>query len=459
MKKHYLIFFLAILSPISSYPDPISSSSSSPFPFPFSSSSKKTIFDSWQGTHTSDFWYGVRGGLEKRMGYLNLTDLRFNLNFDNVFPTKDVTGLIEVQALTSNWPNFRVNSFQGFDNIEEDRVRSMAYLYQLWLLKKFGSHWSLGGGFYDLNSEFYVTPSTLNLILPTWGVGSDLGNTGPNFPSVYPLIGMGFRLKYTPDNKLYMQTALFDASSANFTNRIYAYAPFSQAQGVFGIVEVGRLLLDKKNKEAQGKLALGVWKYSTEDDGFSRPDNPVINRGIHDKGMYGMIDYPIYINTSNKDNIVHGFVRYGVTEPAADIFQKALGMGVTINGFSKKRPQDIISLGIAPAWTSHYARKALNELPLYEFQAEITYVATLKKWFVLQPDLVWISFPKGDPELHPEAFLIGLRLTLNLDQLPRPGGAAAQVPEEKLHRKHVRNPIGRSVKQYHSVGLSPSKSR
>jgi porin len=113
--------------------------------------------------------------------------------------------------------------------------------------------------------------------------------------------------------------------------------------------------------------------------------------------------------------MIHGFVRYGITSTRVNVFDRALAMGLAWNGFIRKRPDDVFSLGVSPAWVSPYARLFDPALPTAEFQAELTYVAPINKWLTIQPDLIYIRFPQGNPLIFRTAFLAGVRFTFNLE--------------------------------------------
>lgn len=199
----------------------------------------------WQFTHDSDGWYGFQGGLKNQASYLSKSDLRIEMDLEKLMRLKNYSALLEIQNINGMRPNLYVDSLQGFDSIEYDRVSTMTYLYQLWLQRQIGEHWSILGGFYDLNSEFYLTDSSTLLVLPAFGIGTDLGETGPNGPSIFPVIGTGLRLKFAPTEKIYFQGVILDAAAANPLNRAYPYPPFSSGDGILGVYEMGYLFLGK----------------------------------------------------------------------------------------------------------------------------------------------------------------------------------------------------------------------
>lgn len=368
----------------------------------------------WQGYYNTDIWYGLQGGLENKGRYLGRGDINLNIDLEKLAHVKQTEAFVEVQTLNGQRPNLLVNSIegvnsiQGFDNIEYDRLSSMTYLYQLWLQKS-GDHWSALLGLYDLNSEFYFTDSSQILILPAFGIGTDLGQTGQNGPSVFPNPGSAFRLKYKAASSNYIQAAIFDAAAANPLNRAYPHPPFASGQGTLGIAEAGAFL--GKNK---AKLALGSWVYlkkmqamlPEEEDEEDAP--PARN-----EGLYMLADAVIY---QKNTRILHGFLRYGIASSLTNIFNKSLALGL-MNGLFSNRPNDTFAYGVAPAWTSQNSRQANPDLPRVEIQHELGYVAVINAWLSLQPDFIYIRFRGGNPEsVYQNAFLGGLRITLSFDQ-------------------------------------------
>lgn len=364
----------------------------------------------WKGYYNTDIWYGLQGGLEDKGRYLGRGDLNLNIDFEKILNTKALNAFIEIQTLNGQRPNLLVNSIegvnsiQGFDNIEYDRVSAMTYLYQFWLQKS-SDQGSLLLGLYDLNSEFYYTDSSQVFILPTFGIGTDLGQTGQNGPAIFPNPGSALRIKYTPDTSRYFQAAIFDAAAANPLNRAYPHPPFASGQGLLGIAEAGIFVGENK-----AKFGLGSWIYTKKMAQQLPEDLEIEDPLARNKGIYMLIDTPLY-------KTLHGVLRYGSASSTTNIFNKSLAFGLIMNAPFSKRPNDILAYGIAPAWTSQNSRWANPGLPRVEIQHELTYAAVITPWLSLQPDLIYIRF-KG---IHPEssyqnAFLLGLRLTLGFDQ-------------------------------------------
>jgi len=369
----------------------------------------------WKAYYNGDVFYGATGGLEDKTSYLGKIDLTLNADFEKLMNLKDTTGLVEIQNLHGQRPDLYVHSIQGFDNIEYDKLSTMTYLYQLWLQHTIGQHWSILAGFFDLNSEFYVTDSSLYLLLQAFGTGTDLGQTGPNHgPSIYPLIGAAVRVKYSLSPSNYAEAALFDASSANPLNAAYSHMPFSTGQGSFLIFEVTHVFLDSQNKNSLGKIALGTWGYTHPTNEFMSPGSIETPDKIYNKGLYTLIDYPLYMSTHDSSKIIHGFLRYGITTTAVNVFNRALGAGMTFNGFIPGRPDDIVSYGLSPAWTSAKSRMANPGLPVAEWQNELTYVASMNKWLALQPDVQYLTFPEADRAQFKNAFLVGMRVIVTV---------------------------------------------
>lgn len=72
------------------------------------------------------------------------------------------------------------------------------------------------------------------------------------------------------------------------------------------------------------------------------------------------------------------------------------------------RPNDVISLGVAPAWTSSSSREENPGLPTAEWQNEITYVFVVNKWLTLQADLQYLNFPNGDRSTYKNSLISAL---------------------------------------------------
>lgn len=372
----------------------------------------------WQFFSLADVWHGFQGGLNNKTSYLGTSDLRMELDLEQLWHWHGYSALIEGQNLNGLRPNlFYVQSLQGFDNYEYDRLSTMTYLYQLWLQKQIGERWSVLYGFYDLNAEFNITDSSTLFILPSFQTSTELAQTGPNGPSVYPLIGLAGRVKYVPIKKLYFQGAIFDAAAANPFNRAYPHAPYTSGYGLLGIYEMGYVFLDKKDGSPQGKLALAFWGYDHKIPVQGIPGITDPFSASKTYGYYLLADYPFYVDTTVKKSI-RGFVRYGIAKGEFNNFNKALSAGITFSGFIPSRKDDVFGIGLAPAWTSAQSRIENKGIGNGEFQYEVTYSFVVADWLMVQPDFIYISYPGGaDREFWPNDLIIGGRVTIHIDKI------------------------------------------
>jgi porin len=190
----------------------------------------------------------MSGGVQRAGRFLALGDLISDADLQKLWGWSDTAVHVDVLAIKGGAPNAVAGVLQGMDNIE---AVNGVKLYQAWVEKAFPHlRTTVRAGLYDLNSEFYVTDSAALLIAPAFGIGSTLGATGPNGPSIYPSTSPAIRVRVQPTADSYAQLAVLGAQAGDPGDR----------GGVDTAMAEGGLMIAEAGLTAHGKTALGVWR-------------------------------------------------------------------------------------------------------------------------------------------------------------------------------------------------------
>ena len=161
------------------------------------------------GQYRFDLWTGLSGPLKGRTGTAGLLDLRAGIDAERAWGWTGTRLFAHVLGSHGNQPNRSHGGAQGLDNIEA-KVDTLT-LFEAWVERAlFDDRASVLFGLLDLNAEFQVTESTAVLIHPGFGTASELGQTGRNGPSVFPVSSLALRGRWRFDDDLSVRAAVFD---------------------------------------------------------------------------------------------------------------------------------------------------------------------------------------------------------------------------------------------------------
>ncbi len=245
---------------------------------------------------------GIKNGIR---GFDNL-DLMVTIDGEKLFNSQGTTVFLHLLNNNGGNPNEDlVGSAQGIDNIEVETTT--AKLYQAWVEQNlFDDKLSILVGLYDLNSEFYVTDTSLLFLHPTYGIGTDMSQSGENGPSIFPTTSVATRVKFQATKELYIQAAALDAVPGNPNRPHGTHIDINRADGALLVGEVGYVPADNDSK-----IALGSWYYTKKaDDLFATDsdDNPLKE---HNKGTYIIGEKKLYKENNKSDKGLSGFIRLG----------------------------------------------------------------------------------------------------------------------------------------------------
>ena len=361
--------------------------------------------------YRGDALYNVAGGFKKGGDGLGNIDLKILIDGDKLYNLSGSKIFIHFLNNHGGKPNEKkVLSAQGIDNIEVKAAATK--LYQAWISQDFfDEKFSILTGLYDLNSEFYVTPSAGLFIGPTYGIGSEIAVTGVNGPSIFPATSLAIRTKLQPTEKLYLQAAIFDAIPGNPNKPKVTNMHLKKKDGALLITEIGI-------HSDFGNYAVGLWKYTKKFDDYV--DVNVSNDPLRkiSQGGYAMAEKVLYKH--NESTYLTGFVRVGKANQSVSMIDHSWSSGLVCHGFISGRDGSQIGFAVSQANLSKKYRQAKYDqgfkAPKQETSLEFTISDKLTPWLQVQPDVQYIFNPAAPVDLGGKylknAFIIGIKTVI-----------------------------------------------
>jgi len=345
----------------------------------------------------------IAGGATRRGAVLDNLDLIADLDLGEAFGWSGATLHGYILSNQGGAPNDFAGTLQGVDNIEVGRqgVR----LYELWIDAPLGERGSLLAGLYDLNSEFYANDAAGLLVAPPFGIGSELAATGVNGPSIFPSTALSVRFNYDFDSG-YLRAAVLNARAG---------VP-GDPGGVDLALEDGALLIAEAGRgDDSGKIALGVWRYSRDQDDIRdlAPGGDPVKRVA--QGGYLLVERVLGGDDDARQTT--GFVRLGLSDGRTSPFRGGWQAGVLIERVFEGRPDSALSVGVQRGVLSSRMKDLMSvggvDAAAAESGFEITYSDRLTDRISIQPDLQVVFDPGGDRAAE-TVVVAGVRLTIEL---------------------------------------------
>lgn len=330
----------------------------------------------------------VSGPGRHRVQELDKEQINFDFDADGSADHAElITAHLSVMNTSGAQPNADVNTLQGVNNIEVGSHRLR--LYEAWIEAPFAEgRVAILGGLYDLNSEFYASDSAGLLLAPAFGIGSELAATGSGGPSIFPSTSLAVRLNVRPTLNSYVRAAVFNARAGTVGDIGGVDTSFDE--GVLAIAEAGYA--------GDAHFAIGVWRYSQDQDDLFRTDafgNPLQRTA---QGVYGMAERRI-AGEPDGARMVTGFVRAGISDGRTGPFRGGAQAGVLVERVTPGRENSQLSLGLNVGLLGRAFRDATEAggtpTTAAETQIELTYADNLGPYLQVQPDLQYTFNPGG----------------------------------------------------------------
>ena len=349
--------------------------------------------------YTADVWHNTRGGIRTGGAYLDNLDLTLAVDAERAWGWPGVSAF--VYGLYNNGRGFSdryVGDAMTVSNIDApEAVR----LYEAWVqwVSSAPHGLSLRFGLYDMNSEFDMSDSRSLFIHSSHGVGHELGQTGQNGPSIFPVTSLALRAAWSPAPQWQVLLAVFDGVPGDpehpSSNRIRVNGD----DGALAMAELqwagGRIT----------KLALGHWQYTADFEDLRSTEAAPRPPRDDNRGTYAGIEVALDREIGS-DPATLAFARYGVAQDLINEFADSWSVGVRHRGLFVARPDDEVGFAYTRADVSS---AFIEPRDGYEAAIELTYRATLTDWLAIQPNIQFILNPGADPALD-DSLAFGLRL-------------------------------------------------
>jgi porin len=357
-------------------------------------------------TYTGEFWRNTHGGIDEGGAYLDNLDVTLALNGEKLIGVPGLTLFAYGIYNNGNELNGRyVGDAQGVSNIEAvNAIR----LHELWAeLNLGGDTFSVRTGQYDLNSEFDVIETAGLFMNSSHGIGTDIAQTGLNGPSIFPIAGLGARVRWRPTASTALQAVILDAVPGD---------PEEPDRTALDLGD-GSLLVAEAHwyGDRIAKAAVGYWRYSPRfDDLVAVDENDEPLRRSDNDGLYAFVD-AILLRESDEARGLRGWVRYGEANEHVNLFESYFGAGLVYTGALAGRSEDQLGIAVAHVHTGAPYRQAValagGRADTHEVNIELTYRFGVTDWLTLQPNLQYVRNPNTDPALD-DALVVGLRFEL-----------------------------------------------
>lgn len=324
---------------------------------------------------------GVIGGDAKHAGrYLDNLDLSVDGDLEKALGWSGATLHLGLLHNAGGRPNEFAQTLQGVDNIEVGRARGR--IFELWIDQQLADgRASVRAGLYDLNSEFYSTEASQQLIAPPFGIGSEFSATGPNGPSIFPLTSLAVRLRIGEETGPYVQTAVLSAEAGSLTE------PDNLQLGL----DRGGIVIAEVGRQGPTRVAFGAWTYTEPQE---RLDGAGETSAF---GGYLLAEKKLSTTALNPE--LAAFVRVGASDGETSPFVGGWQAGLRLNRVFASRPESALSFGLQQAYLSAGFRDVMRrqgQTPARaESGAELTYSDRIGP-VTIQPDLQVFHHPGGD---------------------------------------------------------------
>ena len=364
--------------------------------------------------YDGDVFADASGGAERGATYVG--DLHLQLDFDGAkaLGAPGLTAHVDGLWAHGGLPSALAGDAQGVSNIA---APAGVRLYEAWVqYSPPEGRVSVLAGRFDLNTEFYRLASAGLFVNSSFGMGPELSQSGLAGPSIFPDTSQGLRLAFKPSRGVVLRAAVMQAPSA----RPQGPAGPQDGGGVMVIGEAAFLARPSPGPESpmrfrigrganlpayDDKLAVGGWWWTGRYPDLVALDalrRPVRRKG--EGGAYVLADAVLFQGQGASKARVAGFLQLGAADDRTGRFGAYLGGGVTAKGLVPGRPDDELGLAVAHARNGgpYLEAQRLQGQPAdrAETAIELTWLAQVRGWLSLQPDLQYVVHPNTDPRVQ-----------------------------------------------------------
>ena len=362
----------------------------------------------WEIIYKYELMRNTHGGVEVGTTELSNLDIKAKVNLDQFSWGKGLSGYIEGMGNYGSFSTDKVGDIQTSSNIE---APNMFFLYQAWVEKSIlQDMFSVLVGLYEVNSEFYVTNTSLLFLNSSFGIGSELAISGANGPSTFPYTSLTARAKINFPNSIYALWSVSDGVPGNPPHATSNNIKWDSTEGLLFMTEVGTTSPISENEKAPevfSKFGIGVWGYTGSFDPVDDQSGEIA------QGNYGL--YAIYDKTTSPR--FSYFIRAGYANAVVSTVMANWSAGFNYRAPLSWREKDILGIGITDALLSSGYRRAQERdgipMAIRETAMETTYRISVWEDFAVQPSYQYIVNPGGDKNLA-NAHVVTLHLEFGI---------------------------------------------
>jgi porin len=377
-------------------------------------------------SYTGALTGNAAGGVQRGATYLGAAAAQITVSMRRIVGWPGLQLFAFVLGTHGGAPSDLVGDVQGVSNLQAPpRLR----LEELWLQQNvLGNRLSLLAGRYDLNSEFYRLQSASPFWNSSFGIGPELAQSGAEGPSIYPRTSVGARIALKPSPNIVWRAALLDGvpvDRAQHETRI-----FQRGDGALLVSELAvlqrpdsgtmsrnpRFLIGRGlSRTYTGKIAIGAWYYTARFADLvdtTASGSAAEHRGSG--GAYAIADRTLWSASGGGPASLSAFAQLGLGDSRVEQIGAYAGGGLTFIAPIASRAHDELGLAIASARSgSHYERLQMESgvRARAETTLELTYLAQVRAWLAIQPDLQYVIHPGNAPSAR-DALAPGLRIAI-----------------------------------------------
>ncbi|MGH8744416.1 MAG: carbohydrate porin [Burkholderiales bacterium] len=378
----------------------------------------------------------LAGGVRRKVTYLDDVDLKLTIDTQRFIGWPDATFFVYGLGTHGGNPSDAVGNAQVVSSIA---APSGWQLYEAWVQQNFlNNRLSLLAGQFDLNAEFYVLQSATLFLNSSYGIGPEFSGSGRGGPSIFPYTSVGARVEVRPSQSVVLRTAILDGVPVNVRRSDGNTGIFMSGDGLL-IVEEVDYLIEPKYKPAgasvgeprgrrlrsgraavvlpyEGKIGLGGWYYTAKFNDLNLTtanSQPVQHSGS--SGFYLLAEQVFYPFTSAERSLTL-FGQFGIGDSRVNRFASSIESGFTISSPFDGRGSDQFGFGVAAARNgaefASVQQRAGRRSDTSEVIIELTYLAQVTPWLVVQPDLQYVINPNTDPLIR-NALVFAVRFEIS----------------------------------------------
>ncbi|GJG89644.1 hypothetical protein tb265_48250 [Gemmatimonadetes bacterium T265] len=365
------------------------------------------------------------GGLRRRTAYVGALSVTARFDGARLAGVPGLSAFVYALDTHGGQPSDFVGDAQGVNNLTAPPALR---LEEAWLQQNlFRDHLSILAGRYDLNTEFYRVVSATVLLNSSFGIGPEFSGSGRLGPSIYPRTAVGARLAYKPTRNSVVRAAVLDGVPIDRADgSVRLFAP---GDGALLVAEAA--LLSRPEVEGprlnprfrigrgrpplpyDGKLAVGVWHYTARFDDLLdtlSTGAPVRHQGS--TGVYAVGERTVWNAPRDSARALTVFGQAGVGDSRENKVGRYAGGGLALTAPFAGRDADVAGFGVAAAFTGGPFRAVQRATGApaarAEVAVELTYLAQVTSWLVVQPDAQYVRSP-GAVRGRPNATALSLR--------------------------------------------------